>query len=50
LAVEPFSLAAASESEPATEPSRWWWLVVLLSSLSGWAAVISVTVWLAKLL
>ena len=48
MAAEPLSLAAVIESDPAPN-WRWWWLVVLGVSLSGWVLVIFLTLLLAKL-
>jgi hypothetical protein len=49
LSAEPLSLAAVVEPDETPAPWRWWWLVILAGSLSGWAAVIFVTLFLGKL-
>jgi hypothetical protein len=50
LAAKPLRLAAIAESDAAPDPSRWWWLVILAGSLSGWAVVICLTVFLGRAL
>jgi hypothetical protein len=42
ISAKPVLAPASSADRPATTPYRYWWAVILLLSLAGWAMILSI--------